>query len=308
MHLDFIKNIVKMKYKILFLLALSVIFASKCSSDEEEITVFDYADQARKDNDSLVKYMQTHYYDSADGLLKKIDNNQTSVYSETAKLKTQEIPLTFDKYDDGVDGSITVNYKLYYYTVNEGLYETPTKVDSTFVSYKGMLLDHTVFDQSQYGSWFQLRSTITGWTYGLEHFKYGDYSVNADQSFNFVNQGKGILFIPSGLAYNNLTTASIPANSPLIFYFSLNMIKRTDYDKDGLYSKYEDINNNGNFNDDDTDGDGYPNYLDADDDGDGTLTKNENADPNTDHNPSDAYNTNHSDSPDVPDYLDKNTK
>jgi len=41
-----------------------------------------------------------------------------------------------------------------------------------------------------------------------------------------------------------------------------------DHDQDGVPSKEEDLNRNGDFNDDDTDGDGIPNFLDVDDDQD----------------------------------------
>ncbi len=41
-----------------------------------------------------------------------------------------------------------------------------------------------------------------------------------------------------------------------------------DADNDGVSDVLEDINNNGDLTDDDTDGDGTPNYLDEDDDGD----------------------------------------
>ena len=51
----------------------------------------------------------------------------------------------------------------------------------------------------------------------------------------------------------------------------------------------------------DTDGDGIYDYLDADDDGDGILTIDENADPNSDGNPSDAKDF---DADQIPNYLD----
>ncbi len=51
----------------------------------------------------------------------------------------------------------------------------------------------------------------------------------------------------------------------------------------------------------DTDGDGLPNYIDADDDGDNILTKNENPDPNGDGVLNDAQDT---DGDGIPDYLD----
>ncbi|WCO01037.1 T9SS type A sorting domain-containing protein [Psychroserpens ponticola] len=57
--------------------------------------------------------------------------------------------------------------------------------------------------------------------------------------------------------------------------FDLNIILvncEDDGDTDGLANGEEDVNGNGDLNDDDTDGDGIPNYLDDDDDGDNVLT------------------------------------
>ena len=74
-----------------------------------------------------------------------------------------------------------------------------------------------------------------------------------------------------------------------------------DDDNDDIPSELEDINQNGDLEDDDSDGDGIPNYKDADDDNDNVLTKDENPDPNGDGDISDAQNT---DGADLPDYLD----
>lgn len=76
----------------------------------------------------------------------------------------------------------------------------------------------------------------------------------------------------------------------------------TEDDDDGIPAELEDINNNGDLEDDDTDGDGIPNYIDADDDGDNILTKDEAPDPNDDGDLSDAQDT---DGNGTPDYLDK---
>jgi len=46
-------------------------------------------------------------------------------------------------------------------------------------------------------------------------------------------------------------------------------------DDDDVPAELEDINNNGDLFDDDTDGDGIPNYLDIDDDNDNVLTRSE---------------------------------
>ncbi|MFQ6101034.1 MAG: right-handed parallel beta-helix repeat-containing protein [Anaerolineae bacterium] len=74
-----------------------------------------------------------------------------------------------------------------------------------------------------------------------------------------------------------------------------------DDDGDGIDTQYEDLDDDGDFDEHDTDDNGTPNYLDNDDDGDGKPTANENADPNGDGNPADAQDT---DGDDTPDYLD----
>jgi hypothetical protein len=75
----------------------------------------------------------------------------------------------------------------------------------------------------------------------------------------------------------------------------------TEIDNDGISSADEDRNGNGNYKDDDTDGDEIPDYLDFDDDGDNIPTKDENPDPNGDGDLSDAQDT---DGDGTPDYLD----
>ncbi|WP_299885756.1 hypothetical protein [uncultured Lacinutrix sp.] len=51
--------------------------------------------------------------------------------------------------------------------------------------------------------------------------------------------------------------------------FTINLIED---DNDGIPAELEDINGDGNLDNDDTDGDGLPNYLDDDDDGDNVKT------------------------------------
>uniref|UniRef100_UPI0030D72828 Calx-beta domain-containing protein n=1 Tax=uncultured Roseivirga sp. TaxID=543088 RepID=UPI0030D72828 len=73
----------------------------------------------------------------------------------------------------------------------------------------------------------------------------------------------------------------------------------TDSDGDGVIDSDEDINGNGDLTDDDTDGDGIPNYLDPDDDGDGVPTKDE--DVNKDGDPT----NDDTDDDGVPNHLDE---
>ncbi|QCE42630.1 hypothetical protein [Psychroserpens sp. NJDZ02] len=55
-------------------------------------------------------------------------------------------------------------------------------------------------------------------------------------------------------------------------YFTVSLLED---DNDGIPAELEDLNGNGDLYDDDTDGDGLPNFLDADDDGDNVLTASE---------------------------------
>ncbi len=72
----------------------------------------------------------------------------------------------------------------------------------------------------------------------------------------------------------------------------------TDDDGDGVDTANEDLDGDGNPINDDTDGDGTPNYLDTDDDGDGKITADE--DGNDDGDPT----NDDCDSDGIPDYLD----
>ncbi len=109
---------------------------------------------------------------------------------------------------------------------------------------------------------------------------------------------------PSGLICEEIPDADVSiiedyeASSGGTFYTETTYI---DDDEDGIPSELEDINGNGDLEDDDTDGDGIPNYKDNDDDNDNVLTIDENPDLNDDGLIDDAQDT---DGDTIPDYLD----
>ena len=243
---------------ILFILAISTIIFS-CKNDDNDAS-FDAAKQALDDDTALIDYLQKHYLNEADGGIWTIKNGETPLMDQ---VEVQNI-----KKDD-------ISYKLYYLKQSAGVTISPSSVDSIYFKYTGMLLDSTVFDSNSNFSWKTLDQFIAGWQYGFTKFKGGNVVLNSDESFDFTDYGKGILFIPSGLAYGNSARSVIPENSSLIFEISLKSVKLTDHDQDGVLSKLEFPIGSDDYKTFDTDKDGIPNYFDTDDDGDGKLTKDE---------------------------------
>ncbi|WP_298777606.1 peptidylprolyl isomerase [uncultured Polaribacter sp.] len=293
-----IKNI----FGILILVAL--FFA--CSNDTivNPFADIDHEALALSDNDSLVKFLQNHYYDDTVDSVKTLVSGQTALYSDS-KLKTLDVEEN------------DIAYKLYVYVLDEGTPTIdngyPTRVDSVFTKYSGRTLTGTslatsAFDGNTVGVWLSLTNVVDGWAYGFTQFKGGDLKKDANGGvFNgpitYLNGGKGVLFIPSGLAYPSSNTSnyiSSLVDTNIMFYVDLlEFVPNTDHDNDGVPSISEDVDGNGNPNDDDTDSDGFLNYFDTDDDGDGVLTIDEDA--NGDGNPANDFSD--PNNPTLADYL-----
>ena len=275
----------KLRYIITLFIALSIISCKK--SEEEE--PHDPVAQSKIDDALLVEFLQTHYL-TADNEIEEITAGETPLYTQ---VETDDIT-----YDD-------VQFKMYRYMGDEGVGTNPSSSDSIQTLYRGYTLDQFQFDQNltytTTKSWFMLPNLILGWRYGYPHYKSGEKVIYPDESFGYENAGQGIIFIPSGLAYGPSGTFSISPNSPIYFFIELGAVIIADADNDWVVNSDEDLNKNGNVNDDDTDDDNLPNYLDIDDDGDRVLTKEEDAngdgDPRNDDTDGDG----------VPDYLDKDT-
>ncbi|CAM1362279.1 Peptidyl-prolyl cis-trans isomerase [Tenacibaculum sediminilitoris] len=287
------------KFKHLIYIAIVGTLLYACGSDSNpRVDNFDHEAQAVIDNDSLVVFFKNNYYDEALDSVKPITNGQTSLFDDD-KLVTKEVTEN------------DINYKLYYYVNNVGNPNEdkgfPTVMDSVYAKYRGQKIvrrDSLSPDFDKNTTWFSLNGVIRGWTHSLIHFKGGN-NVTDNGPINFEDGGKGILFIPSGLAYAKRGTATIAPNSILMFYIELwDFVKDTDDDQDGVPSINEDLDGDGNPRNDDTDENGTPNYIDTDDDGDGILTKEE--DRNGDGNPANDFND--PNKPNVPDYLNRDIR
>lgn len=284
------------KFKHLLCTAIIGTLLYACGSDSNSpVDNFDHEAQAIIDNDSLVAFLKNNYYNEVLDSVKPITNNETSLFDDV-KLVTKEVTEN------------DINYKLYYYVNRVGTPDEdkgfPTVMDSVYAKYRGQRIvrkDSLSPDFDKNTAWFSLNQVIKGWTYSFVHFKGGN-NVTNDGPINYENGGKGILFIPSGLAYANRGTGNIAPNSLLMFYIELwDLVPDTDDDQDGVASINEDPDGDGNPRNDDTDKDNVPNYLDTDDDGDGVLSKDE--DKNGDGNPANDFSD--PNKPNVPDYLNR---
>lgn len=98
---------------------------------------------------------------------------------------------------------------LFYEIEEAGTNDRPTVNSDVTVSYKGSLLDGTVFDETDPGETvtFKLSNLIMGWQIGIPKIGRG---------------GSTKLYIPSGLGYGSFPpSGDIPPNSILIFEITL---------------------------------------------------------------------------------------
>jgi hypothetical protein len=257
----------KSLFKIVFLFVVTIsIFSCQNTDEATAPPARPYADVYPEDLAKIEEFLATHYV--------TVDADFNTTFTLIPEGGTQQ-PIADMTELESIDRTIhDISYKIYYLKLREGVGENPTRIDSSFVSYKGNLLTDisVTFDQSINPVWFPLEDVVRGWGEIIPQFKTGTHTANPDGSVTFEDYGAGVMFLPSGLGYFNTATGNIPSYTPLIFNFKLYNLDFRDHDKDGILSKYEygtDFNAEAN----DTDEDGIPDYIDVDDDGDGFMTK-----------------------------------
>jgi hypothetical protein len=308
--------------KLLFLPLISSLILISCGSDDDtpRMEVRDPQEVYLEDIAEINEYLNTHYYDESQMQNATAGADFELVFKEIEAGDSSQIPLS-QKVTSQIFTRGGIDYQVYILKAREGSGTgQATFADSTLVSYKGTLLDGNTFDSSTNSIWFDLPSTITGFSAGITQFRdAGSITPNDDGTLTYSGSGIGAVFIPSGLGYFNSSQTGIPAYSPLIFTFKLRKAKTNDHDGDGIFSKFEDLDSDGNLRSanfaDDTDRDGRSNFLDADDDGDGIPTLTEitvfDADGNITRDADGNRITNRfkdTDGDGIPDYLDARTE
>jgi FKBP-type peptidyl-prolyl cis-trans isomerase FkpA len=268
----------------LYILCASIGFVA-CKKNDTPTTVVEERDRAEQqivDNDSIIGYLETHYYNSSDfGASNPNPSINDLIISELPEDGILPDPDNNTLLIDAVETKTTVyadtDYEFYILKLNQGGGESPSFADKVRVNYEGRLLDETIFDNTVNPVTFDLLSLVRGWSKALPYFSTSEsFTDVGDGTVEFYNYGVGVIFLPSGLGYYSNATTNIYSYSPLIFKIELYQMSQNDDDSDGVPSFMEDLNGDGDFTlDDDTDGDNIPDYVDTDDDGDGVLTINE---------------------------------
>lgn len=286
---------IKFKH-FLYITVVGIVLYSCGDSGSSIVDNFDHEAQAVIDNDSIVKFLKSNYFDEEADSIKPLIANKTALFDDP-RLKTEEV----NEFD--------IDYTYYVFVQNEGTPDVdkgfPTVIDSILPTYKLRSLTNTtevakVQDLTN-ATWFNPVNIINGargWLYAFTHFKNGN-NITGNGPITYEKGGKGFFILPSGLAFRN--GGSLP-NKILLYYVELyDFVKDTDHDGDLVPSIYEDIDGDGKPWNDDTDGDRTANFLDRDDDNDAVLTRNEDA--NGDKDPRNDFND--PDNPTLPDYLNR---
>ena len=270
------------KYNILLICAL-IISVISCSPDDDENIVSvpenDRTEQQVVDSDTLVTFLNTHYYNStevsalanptmADVVITKLLEGETLPSDATLLMSAVELKTTT---------YLDVEYEYYILKINQGTAtaQSPRFCDKVRVNYSGSLMDGTNFDESSIPINFDLASVIPGWSRVMPEFNGGTFMSNSDGTVSFENYGLGVMFLPSGLGYYATYTGSIPSYSNLVFKFELLQSETADHDLDNIPSYMEVIEADYDLYGIDTDEDLVVDFVDFDDDGDGISTADE---------------------------------
>lgn len=268
--------------KFFILSFISALTLISCEEDDNgnapEFEERDPEEQAIADEDSINNFLETHFYNYEEFENPSNDFDYMVRFDTIAGDNADKTPLSEE--DNLMRKTVVrndVEYSMYVLKVREGEGQRPKFTDSTLVNYRGELLNLSAFDNASTPVWFDLTTLIKGFSEGITEFRGATgYEVNPDNTVTFNDDyGIGALIFPSGLGYFSNSQPSIPPYSPLIFNVQLLRVNEADHDGDGIPTWMEDLNENRNILDDDTDGDGTPNFADPDDDGDGTPTREE---------------------------------
>lgn len=274
-----------------FLFVLILGFTS-CKKDDDPtvptVVEKNRAEQQIVDNDSLLGYFETHYYNAStfanpgnynmsDLIISELPKDDQGNYLPLPDPDNNKLLSEPGVLEIKTTTYLETEYEYYILRITPGGGKNPNFSDNVKINYSGNLMNEDVFDSTANPTVLDLVNVIPGWREAIPEFKtaVGIPTIGSDGKEQYDNYGFGVMFLPSGLAYYSSPPFGIPVYSNLIFRFQLFQTGPNDHDGDGIWSHMEDLNGNGNLYDDDTDADNVPNFLDANDDNDTLTTRNE---------------------------------
>jgi len=216
----------KLLKKIIYSILILFLLFSCDSDSKDEIeypqeSIRDYTMQYNVDILKIEAYLKTHsltvinhsgYTDDQDAVFTTVPIlDVSSMWGSDANSPKSSLLTKFKT----IEGVV---HKIYYIKFRDGIGASPN-ANNQFTSYhKGYLLDDTIFgESSETGVTYELNQLILGWREILPEFKMGTITgVNQYEDF-----GAGVMFLPSALAYYQISMNQIPAYSPVIFNFKV---------------------------------------------------------------------------------------
>lgn len=271
------------KFSFLLPIATLILVLISCNNDDDSGVVYvpphERSDEEVIAQEEIEEFLQTHYYNYNEFENPPSGFDYKIVFDTIAGDNSSKIPLmdqvtykmVTDLYEDDIE------YKMYYLNVRQGEGDEVGLSDIISLNFEGLFLDDlTIFDSAITPVNFDLTKSTEGFKQALVEFNGATgFTNNPDGTYTFDDYGIGAVFVPSGLAYYNIPPATSPIEyyAQLIFTFYPFIVEKADHDLDSILTDFEDLDGDGFVFNDDTDGNGVPNFEDGDDDGDGRLTK-----------------------------------
>ena len=179
-----------MKKNLLFIASLIIILVS-CNKEEEVEPPRELSVQVVADEQGLEDFLSTHFYNYED--FQNDDLQPELLIDSIAGENSEKIPLINQVKKSSIrvknNNGVFVEHPLYTLVAREGIGEAPTKVDSTYLSYEGILINKNTFDRSVAPVWFDLTSVVRGFREGMPALKSGEFKVDENNIPTFFNSG-----------------------------------------------------------------------------------------------------------------------
>ena len=164
----------KIKKYTTFLLVLILGFAG-CKKNDMDVTVVperDRAEQQLVDKDSLLGYLNTHYfnastfetpgnYTTSDLIIAELPKDENGNYLELPDPYNNQ--LLIDAVEIRTTTYLDTEYEYYLLKLNQGAGNIPHFTDDISVNYSGNLMDETVFDSTVNPIVLYLVNLVQGW-------------------------------------------------------------------------------------------------------------------------------------------------